>query len=109
MTALAPLDWVIILAVLAVTIGIGLSTRDRTGEEGAEGFFVAGRRLRWWFVGTSMVATTFASDTPLAITGWVANYGIAGQLVLVEWRLGLRCHDRFFCKKVAIIRCHYGR
>lgn len=99
MTALAPLDWVIILAVLAVTIGIGLSTRDRTGEEGAEGFFVAGRRLRWWFVGTSMVATTFASDTPLAITGWVANYGIAGNWFWWSGVLGSVAMTVFFARK----------
>ncbi|MDC3393267.1 Na+:solute symporter [Luminiphilus sp.] len=99
MMALAALDWIIILAVLAVTIGIGLSARDRAGDKGAQEFFVAGRSLRWWFVGTSMVATTFASDTPLAITGWVANYGIAGNWFWWSGVLGSVAMTVFFARK----------
>ena len=53
--------------------------KDRASEGGVEGFFTAGRRMKWWLLGTSIVATTFASDTPLAITGWIAQYGIAGN------------------------------
>lgn len=68
-----------IIALLGFSIGVGLMVKDRASEGGLEGFFVAGRNMRWWFLGTSIVATTFASDTPLAITGWIAQYGIAGN------------------------------
>ena len=42
-------------------------------------FFLSGRNVPWWLAGTSMVATTFAADTPLVVTGIVARYGIAGN------------------------------
>jgi Na+/proline symporter len=42
-------------------------------------FFLSGRNVPWWLAGTSMVATTFAADTPLAVTGMVALGGIAGN------------------------------
>ncbi|MBT3350955.1 MAG: Na+:solute symporter [Nitrospinaceae bacterium] len=42
-------------------------------------YFVAGRSLPWWWVGISMVATTFASDTPLVVAGIVASRGISGN------------------------------
>ena len=42
-------------------------------------FFLSGRDVPWWLAGTSMVATTFAADTPLAVTGFVAKNGIAGN------------------------------
>jgi solute:Na+ symporter, SSS family len=37
--------------------------------------------VSWWLAGTSMVATTFAADTPLAVTGLVARNGIAGNWI----------------------------
>ncbi len=42
-------------------------------------FFLSGRNVPWWLAGTSMVATTFAADTPLVVTGLVARNGIAGN------------------------------
>ncbi|WP_156507847.1 sodium:solute symporter family protein [Halioglobus sp. HI00S01] len=73
------LDWAMIVALLLFSLAVGLLVKDKASEGGMEGFFVAGRKMRWWFLGTSIVATTFASDTPLAITGWIAQYGIAGN------------------------------
>ena len=78
-SVLGTLDWIMILALLGFSIAVGLLVKDRAAEGGLEGYFVAGRNMRWWFLGTSIVATTFASDTPLAITGWIAQYGIAGN------------------------------
>ena len=71
-------DWLIIIIYLisAFTIGV-LMTRKASG--GLTSYFIADRSLPWWWLGTSMVATTFASDTPLAITGIVAKDGIAGN------------------------------
>ncbi len=72
------LDWAVIAAYFAINLGIGLWYRKRaTGS--TEEFFVSGRNVSWWLAGTSMVATTFAADTPLAVTGLVAAYGIAGN------------------------------
>jgi SSS family solute:Na+ symporter len=75
---LAPLDWIIIAAYFALSIGIALAFTKRAGKNITE-FFVSGRSVPWWLAGTSMVATTFAADTPLAVTGMVAANGVAGN------------------------------
>ncbi len=72
------LDWLAIGLYFAANIGIGLYYRSRATSS-TEEFFVGGRNVSWWLAGTSMVATTFAADTPLAVTGLVASYGIAGN------------------------------
>ncbi len=72
------IDWAAIAAYFLFNILIGLYYRKRaTGS--TEDYFVSGRNVTWWLAGTSMVATTFAADTPLAVTGLVAAYGIAGN------------------------------
>jgi Na+/proline symporter len=73
-----PLDWLIVAAYFALTAGVGLAFTKRGGESLGE-YFLSGRRASWWLAGTSMVATTFAADTPLVVTGLVANYGVAGN------------------------------
>ncbi len=71
-------DWLAIAAYFVANIAIGLYYRRRaTGS--TEEFFVGGRQVSWWLAGTSMVATTFAADTPLTVTGLVAASGIAGN------------------------------
>ena len=72
------IDWFAIGLYFAANIGIGLYYRSRATRS-TEEFFVGGRNVSWWLAGTSMVATTFAADTPLAVTGLVASYGIAGN------------------------------
>jgi Na+/proline symporter len=72
------LDWFIVVAYFAVSLAIGLHYYRRAGESTDE-YFVAGRALPWWLAGTSMVATTFAADTPLAVTEMVARHGVAGN------------------------------
>jgi Na+/proline symporter len=77
---LTPLDWIIIVSYFLVSaaIGIGLSAR---GGRSVDDYFLSGRSLPWWLAGTSMVATTFAADTPLAVAGLVARNGIAGNWI----------------------------
>src|SRR6266508_5883132 len=72
------LDWVAIALYFLANIAIGLYYRRRATSS-TEDYFVSGRNVSWWLAGTSMVATTFAADTPLAVTGLVASYGIAGN------------------------------
>lgn len=75
---LTTLDWIVIAAYFALNIAIGFYYRRRAGANTSE-FFLSGRNVSWWLAGTSMVATTFAADTPLAVTGLVARNGIAGN------------------------------
>ena len=75
---LTVIDWLIIVGYFLLTIGIGLFFRRRAGSSLSE-FFVSGRSLPWWIAGTSMVATTFAADTPLAVTSLIVKNGLAGN------------------------------
>jgi solute:Na+ symporter, SSS family len=68
-------DWIIIATYVAVTLALGLAFRRRASRN-TEEYFLSGRSLPWWILGTSMVATTFAADTPLAVTGFIRNHGI---------------------------------
>lgn len=75
---LTTFDWLVIAAYFVFNLGVGLYYRRRATGSTSE-FFLGGRKVSWWMAGTSMVATTFAADTPLAVTGLVASYGIAGN------------------------------
>lgn len=70
------LDWAVIAVYLGLSLGAGLLVARRAGRN-AEGFFLSGRNLPWWLAGTSMVATSFAADTPLVIAGWTRQGGVA--------------------------------
>src|SRR5437764_10997285 len=72
------LDWSIIALYFAFNVAVGLYYKRRASRDTAE-FFLSGRNVPWWLAGTSMVATTFAADTPLVVTGLVARNGIAGN------------------------------
>jgi solute:Na+ symporter, SSS family len=72
------IDWLAVAAYFLFNILIGLYYRKRATAS-TEDYFIGGRKVSWWLAGTSMVATTFAADTPLAVTGMVASHGIAGN------------------------------
>ena len=72
------LDWSVVAGYFLLNLLIGLYYRKKASGS-TEEFFVSGRRVTWWLAGTSMVATTFAADTPLAVTGLIARQGIAGN------------------------------
>ena len=75
---LTALDWMVVAAYFLFNLAIGFYYKGRAGKNTGE-FFLSGRNAPWWLAGTSMVATTFAADTPLAVTGLVARNGIAGN------------------------------
>jgi Na+/proline symporter len=72
------IDYAIIFIYFLITIVIGLWYSRQAGKS-LDDFFLSGRKLPWWLSGISMAATTFAADTPLAVTGIVAAGGIAGN------------------------------
>ena len=72
------IDWSIVALYFLFNLAIGFYYKSRAGQNVSE-FFLSGRNVPWWLAGTSMVATTFAADTPLAVTGMVARNGIAGN------------------------------
>jgi Na+/proline symporter len=77
---LTAVDWTVVAAFFAINVGVGIYYARRGGKSLNE-FFLSGRSVPWWLAGISMVATTFAADTPLAVTGFVTKHGIAGNWV----------------------------
>ncbi|HEV2130913.1 MAG TPA: hypothetical protein VGR27_07420, partial [Longimicrobiaceae bacterium] len=80
MSKLAPIDWTILVAYLGAVLAIGLWTSRRAGRNTSE-YFLSGRAMPWWLLGTSMVATTFSTDTPNLVTDIVRQNGVAGNWV----------------------------
>src|SRR3954471_22174941 len=78
--ALNAIDWAIVAAYFLLSVGIGLYFTKRGGESLSE-YFLSGRQVTWWLAGASMVATTFAADTPLVVTGFVYDHGVAGNWI----------------------------
>jgi SSS family solute:Na+ symporter len=81
------IDHIVVVTYFAITIAIGFWFRGRASKDISE-YFISGRALPWWIAGTSMVATTFAADTPLAVTGLTIQHGLAGNWVWWSFALG---------------------
>ncbi|MCC6857868.1 MAG: Na+:solute symporter [Bryobacterales bacterium] len=75
---LHPLDWIIVVVSIAICFIPALFFARRSGKSTSE-FFASGRSVPWWLAGLSMVATTFASDTPNLVTNFVRTQGVAGN------------------------------
>ena len=71
-------DGLVVGLYLIATLGLGIWVARRASGS-LENFFLSGRSLPWWLAGTSMVATSYASDTPLLVSGWTRAGGIAGN------------------------------
>src|SRR5436305_1999117 len=75
---LTVIDWAIVAGHFLPSAGIGFAVTKKGGESLSE-YFISGRNVPWWLAGASMVATTFAADTPLVVTGLVSAHGVAGN------------------------------
>jgi Na+/proline symporter len=94
---LSGLDIGVIIGFLALFIGVGLYFTKKASTDTTQ-FFLGGRNLPWWVAGTSMVATTFAADTPLLITELVAKNGISGNWIWWNGLIGGMVTTFFFAK-----------
>lgn len=77
---ISTLDWIIIIFFLALFAVIGIYVSKKAGKSSNE-FFLSGRNMPWWLLGVSMVATTFAADTPGLVTQLVRQDGVSGNWV----------------------------
>jgi len=94
---LSYIDFAIIIAYLIMVILIAQSFR-RFASQNLESFFLGGKNLSWYLAGLSMVATTFAADTPLAVTELVASNGISGNWLWWNMLIGGMLTTFFFAK-----------
>ena len=91
------IDWIVMAVFGILILGIGISYTGKASGSLAN-YFLGGRNLTWWVAGTSMVATTFAADTPLAVTELVAQSGISGNWLWWNMLLGGLLTTFFFAK-----------
>jgi len=91
------IDWIIVVLYFVISLAIGLYYY-RKASGSTEDFFLSGRQLPWWLAGLSMVATTFAADTPLAVTELVGQNGIAGNWLWWNMLIGGMLTVFFFAK-----------
>ena len=74
------IDWLIISSFFILSLVIGVLVSKKSGKDITE-FFLSGRKMPWWLLGISMVATTFSADTPNLVTDIVRTNGVAGNWV----------------------------
>ncbi|MFA5403669.1 MAG: sodium:solute symporter family protein, partial [Ignavibacteria bacterium] len=91
------IDWSIVVVYFIINILIGLYYYKKASGN-AENFFLSGRKMAWWLAGLSMVATTFAADTPLAVTELVGQSGIAGNWLWWNMMIGGMLTVFFFAR-----------
>ncbi len=91
------LDYLIVIAYFIFSIIIALVYYKKAGKS-TDDFFLSGRNLPWYLAGLSMVATTFAADTPLAVTELVAKNGISGNWLWWNFAFGGMLTVFFFAR-----------
>ncbi|MEQ8908009.1 MAG: sodium:solute symporter family protein [Vicingaceae bacterium] len=94
---LSVLDWSIIIGYLLLAAGIGFYYKKQAGKS-LESFFLGGRKLPWYIAGISMVATTFAADTPLWVTEKIAQHGVSGNWLWWNMLIGGMLTTFFFAR-----------
>lgn len=91
------IDISIVLVFFLIIFVIAAYFSKKAGK-GTDQFFLSGRNMPWYIAGTAMVATTFAADTPLAVTELVAKNGIAGNWLWWNLAIGGMLTVFFFAK-----------
>lgn len=94
---LTTVDWVVVLSYGFLVLAVGLFFARRAGE-GTDEFFLAGRKLPWWLLGTSMVATTFSTDTPNLVTDMVRTGGVSQNWLWWAFVITGMCTVFFFAR-----------
>ncbi len=96
--SLHSLDWVIIFIFFIINLSIALYFSKKARENTTE-YFAAGRTVSWWVAGTSIVATSFAADTPLVISGWMRTVGLERNWFWWGGIMGMMLCTFFFARQ----------
>jgi Na+/proline symporter len=94
---LTSLDWWVVALYGAIALGTGLYFARRAGR-GTTEYFLAGRSLPWWLLGTSMVATTFSTDTPNLVADLVRSGGVSQNWVWWAFLITGMCTVFFYAR-----------
>jgi Na+/proline symporter len=94
---LVSLDWFVVGLYGAIALTVGLIFARRAGQ-GTQEFFLSGRKAPWWLLGTSMVATTFSTDTPNLVTDMVRSGGVSQNWAWWAFLITGMCTVFFYAK-----------
>ena len=94
---LTQLDWIVVCLYIAVTLVTGLYFARRASRQTDE-FFLGGRSMPWWLLGTSMVATTFSTDTPNLVTDLVRTGGVSENWIWWAMAISGMCTVFFYAQ-----------
>lgn len=94
---LTTLDWIVFASYGVLAVGVGLYFAKRAGSASGE-FFLGGRSMPWWLLGTSMVATTFSTDTPNLVTDLVRGGGVSENWLWWAFLITGMCTVFFYAK-----------
>jgi SSS family solute:Na+ symporter len=94
---LTSLDWLVVTVYGVAAVAVGLYFARRAGRETDE-FFLGGRSMPWWLLGTSMVATTFSTDTPNLVTDLVRTGGVSQNWIWWAFLITGMCTVFFYAK-----------
>ena len=90
-------DWAVLGLYGLMSIAVGLMVARRAGA-GRQEFFLSGRKLPWWLLGVSLVATTFSTDTPNLVTDLVRSGGVSQNWVWWAFAVTGLCTVFFYAK-----------
>ena len=91
------IDYILIFGFFAIVLFIGIYVSKKSGKSSSE-YFLSGRTMPWWLLGLSMVATTFAADTPLWVSEKIAQHGISGNWLWWNFLAGGMLTTFFFAR-----------
>jgi SSS family solute:Na+ symporter len=93
------IDYVVFAVFLIAAVGIGIY--KSRGEEDSEGYFLAGRGLRWWLIGFSLIAANISAEQFVGMSGQAAKGSIGLAVASYEWvaAITLVCVAFFFLPK----------
>jgi Na+/proline symporter len=90
-------DWVVVALYATIVVVVGLVFARRAGK-GLVEYFLSGRQLPWWLLGTSMVATTFSTDTPNLVADLVRTGGVSHNWMWWAFLITGMCTVFFYAK-----------
>ena len=82
MTSSVLIDIIVFAAFIIAVVALGLY--KSRGENGSEGYFLAGRGLTWWLIGISLIAANISTEQFVGMSGSAS--GLSGLAIAsYEW------------------------
>lgn len=83
------LDWLIFggYALLILSIGLWVSRDQKGHEKNTEDYFLAGKSLPWWAIGSSLIAANISAEQFIGMSG--SGFAIGLAIASYEWMAAL--------------------